>query len=177
MASMSLPERPDGIVTVAKYTTASLNEYCKATELEYDQLARNHPSTLFLRCYVEYDNTDILLGQSNVVVWPTFDLFYRGIRVARVEGPNHVEVESLLERYEFQNSKLDLFSEESLKPWGTGIIDYTKTPRTTNRFIPGYDWGSDRGFFDATADKMEEDFMGMFENSWLPKDDDDNNGR
>ena len=173
MASFPLPERPDGIVTIVKYTSASAsNENCRTTESEYERLARKHPSTLFLRCFAEYDDADILFGQASVVVWPTFDIFYRGNRVSRIEGANHVEVEEVLERYQFQNSKLDLFSEGSQTPWGTSRIDYTKTPRTTNRFIPGYDWASDRGFFDATADKMEQDLMGMYENSWLPKDDD-----
>lgn len=172
MSSLPLPERPDGIVTVVKYTSASTSEGSRATEAEYERLARKNPSTLFLRCFVEYEDAEILFGQAGVVIRPTFDVFYRGNRVARVEGPNQVEVEQLLERYQFQNSKLDLFSEESAAPWGTAKIDYSKTPRTTNRFIPGYDWDSNRGFFDATADKMEEDFMGMFEDSWLPKNDD-----
>jgi hypothetical protein len=99
-----------------------------------------------------------------------------GNRVARVEGPNHVEVEDLLQCYQFQNSKLDLFSEVAPDPWGEGTADkakFAKTPRTTARFLPGYDWGSDRGFFDATADKMENDFMGMYESSWIPNPEDD----
>jgi hypothetical protein len=177
VASLPLPERPDGIVTIVKYTSASKgNENCRATESEYERLARKHPSTLFLRCFAEYDEAEITFGKASVVVWPTFDVYYRGDRVARVEGANHVEVEELLERYQFQNSKLDLFSEVAPIPWGTASVNYTKTPRTTNRFIPGYDWGSDRGFFDATADKMEQDLMGMYENSWLPNGDDDNKG-
>ena len=102
--------------------------------------------------------------------------FFLGNRVARVEGSNLAEVEELLERYQFSNSKLDLFSEISPTPWGDGrAIDYSRTPRTTARFVPGYDWNSNRGFFDATADKMENDFMGMYENSWIPNPDDDDN--
>lgn len=98
-----------------------------------------------------------------------------GNRVARFEGPNHVEVEELLQRYQMQNSKLDLFSEVSPQPWGEGRAkaDFSKTPRTTARFLPGYDWGSDRGFFDTIADKAEKDFMGQFETSWIPDLDDD----
>jgi hypothetical protein len=172
MSSLPLPERPDGIVTVVKYTSALPSEGSRGTEAEYERLARKNPSTLFLRCFAEYENAEMIFGQAGIVIRPTFDVFYRGNRVARVEGPNQVEVEQLLERYQFQNSKLDLFSEVSPAPWGTTRIDYSKTPRTTNRFIPGYDWDSNRGFFDATADKMEEDFMGMFENSWLPTNDD-----
>jgi hypothetical protein len=76
------------------------------------------------------------------------------------------------------NSKLDLFSEISPTPWGDGKsnnIDYNKTPRTTARFVPGYDWNSNRGFFDTTADKMQNDMMGTsYETDWMPKIDDDN---
>jgi hypothetical protein len=31
--------------------------------------------------------------------------------------------------------------------------------KTTNRFIPGYDWNSDRGFFDGLADQFEDNFV------------------
>jgi len=81
----------------------------------------------------------------------------------------------LLQRYQLQNSKLDLFSEVSPGPWGEGTskADFSKTPRTTARFLPGYDWVSNKGFFDAWADKAEEDFMGQFETSWMPKPEDD----
>jgi len=99
-----------------------------------------------------------------------------GNRVARAEGPDsHVELEELLQRYQFQNSKLDLFSEVAPDPWGDGApkTDFSKTPRTTARFVPGYDWNSDKGFFDTLGEKMEEDFMGQFENSWIPNPDDD----
>jgi len=142
-------------------------------------LARSNPATIFLRCFAEYEDAGILLGQASVTAFPTFDIFYRGNRVARVEGPSsHVEVEELLERYQFQNSQLDLFSEVSPEPWGEGKAkaDFSKTPRTTARFVPGYDWNSDKGFFDAVGDKMEEDFMGMYENSWIPNPDDDEKG-
>jgi len=88
--------------------------------------------------------------------------------VARVEGSNHVEVQEILDRYQFQNSKLDLFSEASEKPWGDGKArDAMKTPRTTNRFVPGYDWDSDKGFFDTAADKAQSDFEEQYGN-WLP---------
>lgn len=90
-----------------------------------------------------------------------------------------MEVEELLQMYQFQNSKLDLFSEISPEPWGEGKAkaDFSKTPRTTARFLPGYDWGSDRGFFDGLADKSEKDFMGMYETSWIPDPDDDDDDR
>jgi hypothetical protein len=95
-----------------------------------------------------------------------------GNRVARVEGNNHIEVENLVQMYQFQNSRLDLFSEDSPKPWGDGRVrDPMRTPRTTARFIPGYDWDKDRGFFDATADKMEADMMKQY-GEWLPNTED-----
>jgi hypothetical protein len=100
--------------------------------------------------------------------------FHTGNRVARVEGSNHVEVEELLERYQFQNSNLDLFSEDSIKPWGDGRAAdaATKTPRTTARFIPGYDWNKDKGFFDDAADRAMSSFEDQYGN-WLPNVDDD----
>jgi hypothetical protein len=78
LASLSLPERPDGIVTVVKFTSAS-NVDCKTTEGEYERLARNNPATLFLRCFNEYDNSVILFGQASVTILPTFDFFYGGM--------------------------------------------------------------------------------------------------
>jgi hypothetical protein len=204
LASQGLPERPDGIVCVAKYTTVASPD-AKATEAEYERVARQNPATIFLRCFAEYENTSILLGQADVTVWPTFDIFYGGEpfslrrpsdltvkkfrsqqdnkfylitsmsignRVARVEGNNHAEVEELLKRYQFQNTKLDLFSEDSPQPWGDGKArDPMRTPRTTARFLPGYDWDKDRGFFDDLADKAQSDFENQFGN-WLPNRDD-----
>jgi hypothetical protein len=87
-------------------------------------------------------------------------------------------VEEMLQRYQFLNSDLDLFSEAS-PYWGEGRRgqmlprDPAKTPRTTARFIPGYDWNSDRGFFDGLADRAESDFLGKYESSWIPKPDKD----
>jgi len=91
-----------------------------------------------------------------------------GNRVARVEGPNHAEVEELVERYQFQNSNLDLFSEHAVQPWGDRRVkDASRTPRTTARFLPGYDWNKDRGFFDDLADKAQADFERQY-GDWLP---------
>jgi hypothetical protein len=167
ITAQPLPERPDGIVAVAKFTSAA-NDVCRATEAEYEQLARKNPATIFLRCFAEYEDASIVMGQAQVTVYPTFDLFYRGSRVARVEGPNHVEVEELIGRYQFQNSKLDLFSEAGVEPWGDGKVkDPNRTPRTTARFVPGYDWNKARGFFDDLADKAQSSFEEQVEN-WLP---------
>ena len=174
LAAQPLPERPDGIVTIAKYTTTtSSSSASRDTEAEYERSARQNPATLHLRCFAEYQDAHVLFGLAQVTVFPTFDLFYRGDRVARVEGANSMaELEELLDRYQFQNSRLDLFSEASPQPWGDGTAkDATSTPRTTNRFIPGYDWNKDRGFFDDAADKAAEDFESQYGN-WLPNTED-----
>lgn len=172
LAASPLPERPDGIVAVAKFTSSTLDS-CKATEAEYERLARDNPATIFLRCFAEYQDADILIGKANVQNWPTFDIFYQGNRVARVESSNHAEVEELLQRYQFQNSRLDLFSETAENAWGDRTAkDMTATPRTTARFIPGYDWGSAKGFFDEAGDKAVKSFEETFEN-WIPEVDDD----
>lgn len=171
LASQPLPQRPDGIVTVAKFSSAASND-CRATEAEYERLARKNPATLFLRCFAEYEDAAIVLGQAEVTIFPTFDMFYRGSRVGRVEGANYIEIEELLQNYQFLNSKIDLFSEASPRAWGGGTTtDPTKVPRTTNRFIPGYDWNKDKGFFDDAADKAQSDFENQFGN-WLPNTED-----
>jgi hypothetical protein len=77
LAAQSLPGRPDGIVTVAKFTSAQ-SDSCRSTEAEYERVARANPATLFLRCFKEYESSEILFGQAQVTVLPTFDLFYRG---------------------------------------------------------------------------------------------------
>lgn len=171
LASQPIPERPDGIVCVAKYSSASRKE-CRPTEPEYERLARDNPATVFLRCFEEYEGADLLFGQASVQNFPTYDVFYGGNRVARVEGSNISELQDVLSMYQLQNSQLDLFSEEATykrkAQWGDGsAANMAKTPKTTNRFIPGYDWGSDRGFFDDQGDKAQQSFEDSFGN-WLP---------
>eukprot|EP00980_Cylindrotheca_fusiformis_P021772 scaffold8600_cov111-Cylindrotheca_fusiformis.AAC.4 len=178
LASQPIPERPDGLVCVAKYTSSTRPE-CRSTEAEYERLARENSATIFLRCFQEFENADLLIGQADVQTFPTVDVFYGGNRVARVIGSSSMsELEDILEMYQFQNSNLDLFSEDASRKrklqWGDGSAkDMTKTPRTTARFIPGYDWNSDKGFFDKQADKAQESFEDTFGN-WLPNIDDDN---
>jgi hypothetical protein len=181
LASQPIPERPDGIVCVAKYTSATRPE-CQATEAEYERIARENPASVFLRCFEEYENAHVMFGQADVQTWPTFDIFYGGNRVARMEGPDLAELVDILNRYQFQNSDLDLFSEDSSRKrklqWGDGKArDASRTPRTTNRFVPGYDWNSDKGFFDDQGDKAQQSFEDTFEN-WVPniEDDDDESG-
>jgi hypothetical protein len=180
LASQSIPERPDGIVVVAKYSSVTREE-CRATEAEYERCARANPASLFLRCMEEYENSDLLLGKVDIMTWPTIDIFYQGNRVARMEGPTDLqELETVLNMYQFQNTELDLFSEDANQKrklrWGDGKAkDMTRTPRTTNRFVPAYDWNTNKGFFDEQADKAQQSFEEEFEN-WLPniEDDDEN---
>jgi hypothetical protein len=176
LASQSIPERPDGIVCVAKYTSATRPE-CQATEPEYERMARSNPATVFLRCFEEYENASMMFGQADIQKFPTYDIFYGGNRVARVDGPSISELEQVIDMYQFQNSDLDLFSEDASRKrelkWGDGNAkDMNRTPRTTARFVPGYDWGSSKGFFDDQADQVQQSFEDTFEN-WLPNVDDD----
>jgi hypothetical protein len=175
LAAKPLPERPDGIVTVAKFTSVSLRD----TEAEYERLARAHPSTIFLRAFAEYKDADILFAMAQINTLPTFDIFYGGNRVGRVEGLAGDDLEKYIVNYGFINSKLDLFSEESdnqrrLLAWGDGRVNAkaNKSPRTTGRFIPGYDWDKSKGFFDDLGDKMIQDFENTYGN-WLPPTADD----
>lgn len=75
LAAQPLPERPDGIVTVAKYTSARVDD-CRATEAEYERMARSNPATIFLRCFAEYENAPILLG-TPYIMWLYPDSLYR----------------------------------------------------------------------------------------------------
>lgn len=68
LASLPIPERPDGIVVVAKYSSASRDE-CRATEAEYERFARNNPASIFMRCMEEYENSHLLLEQVDVRSW------------------------------------------------------------------------------------------------------------
>jgi len=178
LASQPIRERPDGIVVVVKYSSESRDE-CRATEAEYERFARNNPASIFMRCMEEFQDAHLLLEQVNVRSWPTTDVFYQGNRVARVEGPDLGELERVLNMYQFMNSDLDLFSEDANKKrklqWGDAKAkDMTKTPRTTARFVPAYDWDTDKGFFDEQGEKAEQSFEDTFGN-WLPdiEDDDD----
>ena len=172
LASKPLPERPDGIVSVAKYTS-SMNQDCIDTEGQYEALARSNPATLFLRCFAEYENANLLFGQASVSQLPTFDIFYGGERVARVEGNDVLEVDNVINRFQLMNSKLDLFSEDADNKrrlaWGDGKLrgNTEKTPRTTAMYIPGYDWNTSKGAFDEAADKAQDSFEETYGN-WLP---------
>lgn len=190
LASKPLPNRPEGIVVVAKFTS-STNSDCRATEASYERLARDNPATLFLRCFQEMEESQSLFHRAAVEVVPTYDIFYKGNRVARVDGQRISDLENILNQYQYINSDLDLFSEDSKvrsslgtsqpSPWGdqqgsSSSIDYAKTPRTTASFIPGYDWNLKGGFFDELATDMQKkagfDFEESYENDWMPNIDD-----
>ncbi|KAL9179608.1 hypothetical protein ACHAXT_008898 [Thalassiosira profunda] len=182
LASKPLPERPDGIVAVAKFTSAE-NKDCRATEASYERLARDNPATIFLRCFKEMEGADSLFQRAQAETLPCFDIFYKGNRVARVEGPRYNELETILGQYQILNSNLDLFSEEATasrpqaSPWGQGgsSADMSATPRTTAAFIPGYDWNQKGGFFDELANDFQKNspfdnsFEESYEDDWMPK--------
>lgn len=173
LASNSLPQRPDGIVTIVKFSSLQRQE-CKETEFEYERLSKLHPDTLFLRCFVEYEDADLLFSQAKVLTLPTFDVFYKNNRVGRIEGNQYTELEKYIEQYGVLNSQLNLFEQgqenkDQLK-WENSNAkagSFDATPRTTGRFIPGYDWDTKKGFFDDQADKLMQDFEGTYEN-WTP---------
>ena len=74
--------------------------------------------------------------------------------------------------------KEDSSPKHTASPWGQDSSgnDFTKTPRTTASFIPGYDWDRKEGFFDATANDMQQnsefDFEKSYEDDWMPNIDD-----
>ena len=68
LASLPIPERPDGIVVVVKYSSVNRDE-CRATEAEYERFARNNPASIFMRCMEEYENAHLLLEQVDVRSW------------------------------------------------------------------------------------------------------------
>lgn len=213
LASQPLPRRDDGIVTIAKFTSVTA-DHCRASETIYDSMARENPATLFLRTFVEYEGATQLFAQAQIIALPTFDVFYKGKRMARIQSMNHNALTDMLRRFQLDNSDLDLFSEDAQRKMDEfvakerGITDSTlteipqatrdvwaeerrkydpnKTPLTSNRFVPGYDWNRDRGFFDDVGDRMtkqveramgigtdeadddyDEELQSQFEN-WIP---------
>lgn len=171
LASKPLPERPDGIVSIVKFTSSTIKS-CVSTEGQYELLARKNPASLFLRSFAEYENSSILFAKAQVTAFPTYDIFYGGNRVSRVEGNNLIELQDIIDRYQLLNSELDLFSENANNQrrldWGDGKIqsNVDATPRTTAAFIPGYDWDKEGGFFDETANDLQNDIDNY--GDWVP---------
>lgn len=182
---------------VAKFTSAAAlrnddgSRLIITAEAEYERMARQNPATVFLQCFRERttiqpqsgsSSSSLVWDQANIVVCPTFDVFYGGNRVARVEGNEYNQLQQVLDLYQMQNSKLDLFSEDANArkqrlTWGNGQMpkmSAMNTPQTTNRFIPGYDWNNDRGFLDDLSNQSQDDsddFETTYE-EWTPNIDD-----
>ncbi|GMH71538.1 hypothetical protein TL16_g05677 [Triparma laevis f. inornata] len=177
LSSRSLPQRPDGVVLVAKYSSISRTE-CASAEAGYERLAKENPDTLFMRSYEEYEGFDALIATMDVRVLPTWDIYFKGNRVGRVEGSKEGELQGWITRYGYQNSNLDLFSDESTEKnpelaWGKGGRgNEAGEVKTTARFVPGYDWDREGSAFDDAAQKAEDMFTDAFEN-WTPNVDDD----
>ncbi|KAL3921209.1 MAG: hypothetical protein SGILL_002868 [Bacillariaceae sp.] len=175
LASQPIPERPDGIVVVVKYSSAQ-SDACQSTEAEYERLARANPASIFLRNMKEYENAALLQSQQDVQTLPTHDIYYQGSRVRRIEGSNVAELDDAVNQYQFMNSELDLFSEEAKynrdQSWGESAKRANTTPRTTNRFVPGYDWNKKTGAFDEAGGKAQQSFEDAF-GGWLPNVDED----
>ena len=167
LARRAIPERPDGIVVVVKYSSLQRDD-CQATEAEYDRAARTHPASLFLRCWEEDPQAALLLQQVDVRTWPTIDLFYQGNRVARLEGPpvcSH-DLDAVLNRYQVLNSTLDLFSEQAT-PTDRNARSTPTPPRTTARFLPASEGNPAPSVVAAPGDPAPQSFEDTFEN-WLP---------
>ena len=83
---------------------------------------------------------------------------------------------------ELTSDSEDSSPKHTASPWGQdssgngSSTDFTKTPRTTASFIPGYDWDKKGGFFDEAANDMQQnsefDFEKSYEDDWMPKIDD-----
>ena len=52
------------------------------------------------------------------------------------------------------------------------ITDVPLLSARSARFLPGYDFDKNRGFFDEAADKAQSDFENQFGN-WLPNTEDE----
>ncbi|GMI44573.1 hypothetical protein TrCOL_g2362 [Triparma columacea] len=172
LSSQPLPNRPDGVVVVVKYTSLTLSN----TECDYLNLSRAHPDTIFLRCFKEYSGSQSAFSDALVSSTPTYDIYDSGRRVGRVIGEQLDEVDGWIRRFGYVVSKTDLFSEdadvkEQLK-LKSGKGGGGGTPRTTGRFVPGYDWDKKGGFFDETAENMENDFIDTY-GDWRPQTEDD----
>ena len=77
LASKALPRRPDGIVCVAKFTSAE-REDCRVLEATYERMARDNPATVFLRAFEDAVDSDPLFQRAMITVLPCFDVFYGG---------------------------------------------------------------------------------------------------
>ena len=109
LSSQPLPNRPDGVVVVVKYTSLTLSN----TECDYLNLSRDHPDTIFLRCFKEYEGSQSAFSDALVSSTPTYDIYDSGRRVGRVVGEQLDEVDGWIRRFGYVVSKTDLFSEDA----------------------------------------------------------------
>jgi len=170
LASNPLPNRPDGTVVTIQYS--SNDDYtCKTIDQEFDRLSIQHPDCVFLRCYKEYQGAPITMTSRGITNLPTFEVFYKGAPVAKVDGSRISEVQDYIKQFGFVVSKTDFFSSNSPyqedgrrpqgrsgdenNPWDNaadaaarssrkeGSAGPMKAPRTTQRYFPGAMMGTE----------------------------------
>ena len=179
LAANPLPGAGEGVILVAKYSNSReegriVSEYDKWGDAEvvideaYQQLAVENPSTIFLQCDVAFQGGKLAMAKAEVNVLPTFDIFCKGNKVGRVQGPEYNEIVGWLTRYGMTslsgetNQEAPNFVNNRVNPWGQRNENNNKTPRTTASFIPGFDWDSPDGAFDQAGKQAEEQFRAIF---------------
>jgi len=88
---------------------------CMAVDAEFDRLSEDHLDCIFLRCYKEYEGASMTMGVRDISSVPTFEVFYRGDMVSKINGPRINEVKERLKQYGFVVSNTDLFGQSSVK--------------------------------------------------------------
>lgn len=88
----------DGLVVVDYGNT--LCPSCNVMEPRFKLLSEIYPNAEFLKA-ISNDNLEleIVMALQGVKVWPTFDLFKRGQKVATVEGPKEEELKKAIEAH------------------------------------------------------------------------------
>jgi len=181
LAANPLPGAEEGVIVVAKYTDSKregklVSEFDKWGDAEvtvdegYSQLAVEYPSTIFLQCDACFAGGKIAMATAGVTTLPTFDFFFKGNKVGRVSGPQYNEVRGWLTRYSMTsltgeaNPDAPDFVNNRVEPWGEKK-NMGRTPRTTARFVPGFDWDSSQGAFDKAGKDAEDKFRAIFGSS------------
>lgn len=177
LARSPLPGAPNGVVVVAKYSDSTrtgriVSEYDSEGQAEivvdadYERLATENPSCIFLQCDKLFQNAKIAFAQAKVNTLPTFHVYSLGNMVGKVEGPQYDQLQGWIARYGTTTSTADApnFVNNRVEPWGEGGSNSasSKPARTTNSFIPGGDFNMDTGAFDAAGAKADEQFRKIF---------------
>lgn len=88
LASRPLPDRPQGMVCVAIYTSNSKNDNYDNNNVEqYETLARNYPGSLFLmntNMNNSINNKLLLPNSASQTITTIIDVYARGNRVAQI---------------------------------------------------------------------------------------------